>query len=261
MTLAVVAAAIGSTSLTPAVRGQDALMTEPIRSATATVVRSATVLPKKARAADFSTDEVRPVISVPRPAPVMIPRQSGGSTAVFLGDSYTSGWLGVGIGADSWPRIVGANKGWRVVNLAVPGTGFKNPGWTNQPVLSRVALAIKLRPDVVVIAAGHNDSGWSQSSVATAGWLALHALHVRLPNALIVVVGPMWQDGNPPVWCRQLRDRLRGQTQRIGGVFIDPLAENWFGGDRHALIGSDGIHPTAAGYRFIARRFLEAFGA
>ena len=57
-----------------------------------------------------------------------------GATAVFLGDSYTSGWNGAGMGERGWPRLVGSARGWRTVNLAVAGTGFLNPGWTDQPI-------------------------------------------------------------------------------------------------------------------------------
>ena len=44
----------------------------------------------------------------------------------------------------------------------------------------------------------------------------------------------------------------------IGAVFVDPLAEGWFSGASHRLIGSDGLHPTDAGHRFIAKHVLAA---
>ena len=83
-----------------------------------------------------------------------------GATALFLGDSYTSGWNGAGLGARGWPALAAAARGWKVVNLAVPGTGFMNPGWTGQPIGSRVDAAIRHRPDIVFVVAGHNDSRW-----------------------------------------------------------------------------------------------------
>jgi hypothetical protein len=67
-------------------------------------------------------------------APAMSQLLRPGSTAVFLGDSFTSGYNGSGLGRRNWTSIVGRTLQWHVLNLAVPGTGFRNPGWTNQPV-------------------------------------------------------------------------------------------------------------------------------
>jgi lysophospholipase L1-like esterase len=202
---------------------------------------------------------LRPAVSVPAPAPESVPRLSTGSTAVFLGDSYTSGWNGAGIGSRGWPEIVARDQGWTGHNLAVAGTGFVNPGWTAQPVGSRVAAAIRLRPDVVVIAAGHNDSRWSVSETARAADRVIDRLHEALPDAILVVVAPIWANGNPPSRCLDLRDRLRRKARSIDAIFIDPLGDRWFAGSDHRFIGSDGIHPTNAGHRYLARQVLAAF--
>jgi len=202
----------------------------------------------------------RPLVHLPESKPIVVPRSvaaaPSGSTAVFLGDSYTSGWSGAGLGARGWPRIVGAAEGWKVVNLAVPGTGFINPGWTGQPIGSRVGAAIDRHPGVVVISGGHNDSRWSTASVAAAADRVIHRLRAALPNARLVIVAPIWPSGSPPSRCLVLRDHLRRTAASVGAVFIDPLAENWFGGSRHSMILADGIHPSDAGHRYIAQRVL-----
>jgi len=154
--------------------------------------------------------------------------------------------------------MVAASRGWRAVNLAVPGTGFLNPGWTNQPLASRIAAAIRLEPDVVVVASGHNDSRWSASATADAADAAIRRLRRALPDAVFVIVAPIWQDGSPPQRCLILRDRLRARAAAIGAIFIDPLAGRWFAGSRHHLIGPDRLHPTDAGHRFMAARVLAA---
>jgi lysophospholipase L1-like esterase len=223
---------------------RDATIVEPPRTVTGGAARST---------------PLRPDVVVPD-APVI---ESGtvpgrGSTAVYLGDSYTSGWAGAGLGARGWPRLVGAERGWRTLNLAVPGTGFLNPGWTGQPIGSRVAAAIAARPDVVVLAGGHNDSRWAADATARAAESAIDRLRAALPEALLVVVAPIWQDGSAPQRCRALRDRLRARAASVGAVFIDPLASGWFAGSSHRFIGLDGIHPTNAGHRFIADRVLAA---
>jgi lysophospholipase L1-like esterase len=200
----------------------------------------------------------RPVVRVPRSTAKSVPRSTAaaGGTAVFLGDSYTTGWKGAGIGARGWPRLVARARGWRTVNLAVAGTGFLNPGWTNQPVASRVASAIARKPDVVFVAAGHNDSRWTASATGRAADKVIARLHRALPDSILVIIGPIWPSGSPPARCTSLRDHLRRTAASIGAIFIDPLGERWFAGSRRSLIGSDGIHPTDAGHRSIARWVL-----
>jgi len=181
-----------------------------------------------------------------------------GSTAVFLGDSYTSGWNGAGLGSRGWPALVAAARGWKLVNLAVPGTGFMNPGWTSQPIGSRVDAAVRHRPDIVFIVGGHNDSRWSPATTIRAADGVVARLRAALPRAVIVVIAPIWQNGSPPARCLLLRGGLRTEARSIGRtVFIDPLAEGWFAGASHRYIGPDGLHPTDAGHRFLAQRILS----
>jgi lysophospholipase L1-like esterase len=202
----------------------------------------------------------RPSVAVPEPERHVAFAAPAGSTAVFLGDSFSSGWNGAGLGARGWPRLVGAAVGWRTVNLAVPGTGFINPGWTSQPIGSRVGEAVRHEPDVIVIAAGHNDSRWSASATAKAADEVIDRLHAASPDALFVIVAPIWQDGNPPQRCLALRDHLRRKAASIDAAFIDPLADGWFSGPGHRLIGPDGLHPSNAGHQFIADRVLAGLG-
>jgi lysophospholipase L1-like esterase len=198
----------------------------------------------------------RPVVTVPEPEPEVIVGPGPGATAVFLGDSFTSGWNGAGLGARGWPRLAATAREWRAINLAVAGTGFLNPGWTNQPIGSLVSRAIKSHPDVIVLAAGHNDSRWSSSATARAADKVIDRLRAGAPDALLVIVAPIWQSGSPPQRCLALRDHLRRKSAEIGAVFIDPLADGWFSGRSHRLIGPDGLHPTDAGHRFIAEHVL-----
>ena len=196
-------------------------------------------------------------ISSPAGGPAARRLSGRGSRVVFLGDSYTSGWNGAGIGARGWPRLVASARGWHAVNLAVPGTGFMDPGWTGRPVGSLVGRAIGHQPDVVVLAAGHNDFNWARSATAAAADRVIMRIHRSLPHALLVVIGPIWQNGRPPAASVALRDHLRRTAAAVDALFIDPIAERWFVGSRHALISADGIHPSDRGHRFMATRILK----
>jgi lysophospholipase L1-like esterase len=200
----------------------------------------------------------KPRIEVPGVDPIVIRRAGPGSTVVFLGDSYTSGWQGAGIGSHGWAQIVGRERGWRVLNFAVPGTGYLNPGWTGQPIGSLVGRALARHPDVVVVEGGHNDFRWSSSATAAAAARVIARLHRALPTAVLVVIGPIWQDGSPPVTSVALRDRLRRLAAAVGAVFVDPIGARWFAGSRHWMIRADGIHPSDAGHRWMAGQVLAA---
>ena len=199
----------------------------------------------------------RAAVSIPDPAP-NVEARAARSKVVFLGDSYTTGWNGAGTGRRGWPALVAQTLGWQTANLAVAGTGFMNPGWTGQTVGSRVAAAIRYQPDIVVVAAGHNDSRWSAATTARAADAVLDRLHRALPNAVLVVVAPIWSNAWPPTRCLDLRDHLRQKARSIGAIFVDPLRDRWFAGSRQRLIGPDGIHPTDAGHRYIAGRIMAA---
>jgi lysophospholipase L1-like esterase len=193
------------------------------------------------------------------PAPVAAEHPHG--YAVVLGDSYSSGWNGVGEGASSWPAIMGRAQDWRVTNLAGPGTGYVNPGWTSQPMRTQVAAAVRLHPGIVIVASGHNDEKFAASTVNKAADVALGRLRAGLPQAMIVVVGPIWPDSDPDPTIIALRDHLRGTAASIEALFIDPIGSGWFTGSNHKYIGSDGTHPTSAGYRRVATLLLASFRA
>lgn len=199
----------------------------------------------------------------PHDAPVVagieaaaVSRLGPGAKAVFLGDSFTSGWSGAGIGSHGWPGLVGLDRGWKIVNLAVAGTGYMNPGWTHQTIGSRVDAAIRQKPQVVVVAGGHNDSRWAAATTSQSAIRVIERLHAALPETAIVIIAPIWQDGSPPIRCLVLRDALRREAKAIGAVFIDPLADRWFAGASHRFIGPDGLHPTNAGHAWMANRIL-----
>jgi lysophospholipase L1-like esterase len=212
--------------------------------------------PTAARTSGPGTEARPGVLASTAPVKAPIARHQ----AVFLGDSYTSGYLGIGEGPNGWPAIVSGSAGWRMVNLAEPGIGFVNPGWTT-PVRTQVAEAIRLNPDLVVLAAGHNDEHYGTDRTARAADSALSELSAGLPGAVLVVIGPIWYDGSPVPSIVALRDHLRARAGATGALFIDPIAGRWFAGSNHQFIGADGVHPTSAGHRHIARLVLEALRA
>src|SRR4029453_17476855 len=89
------------------------------------------------------------------------------------------------------PRLCSRPRDWRTVNLAVAGTGFKNPGWTGQPIGSLVANAVRQHPDLIVLAGGHNDSRWSTAATARAADAVIYRLRRAEPGDEPVIVAPL----------------------------------------------------------------------
>lgn len=193
------------------------------------------------------------------PLPVTTPRTR--PVVAFLGDSYTTGYNGAGLGRAGWPSIVAASLKLRPQVRAVAGTGFVNPGWTGQPIRTRLSGVIQADPRIVILAGGHNDRRYAPSLSARAADAVIDRLDSALPDAILVVIGPIWQDGSPPRSVRALRDHLRRKAAAVGAIFIDPLRGGWFAGTAHRFISPDGIHPTAAGHRHIAKLVLGALRA
>jgi lysophospholipase L1-like esterase len=210
---------------------------------------------------ECTTPSSAPLVDALRPDPASTRSAAVSTTrpvAAFLGDSYTSGYVGAGLGRAGWPAIVGASLDLRPDVRAVPGTGFVNPGWTEQPIRTQASGVIGARPRIVFVAGGHNDRRFSTSRSTKAADAVLDRLRRALPDSILVVIGPIWQDGSPPASLRALRDHLRRKAAAIDAIFIDPLRDGWFAGSARGLIGPDGVHPTDAGHRHIAKLVLRA---
>jgi lysophospholipase L1-like esterase len=183
------------------------------------------------------------------------------AVAAFLGDSYTSGYNGAGYGSSGWPAIVSASLGLRPLNRAVPGTGFVNPGWTGQPIRTQVTSVIRADPRVVFLAGGHNDRRFPTAATRAAAVAVIDRLHRALPDARLVVIGPIWSGDIAPGSLLRLRDALRRKAAAVGAIFVDPIRGGWLAGDAKRYIGPDGLHPTNAGHRHIAALVLRALRA
>jgi GDSL-like Lipase/Acylhydrolase family len=133
--------------------------------------------------------------------------------AVFIGDSYTQG-------SGKWPVGVAQAQGWQMLNLARGGTGYaarltgkrapRGCGLDECPNFVEMPdLAIKRKPDVVVVEGGRNDGG---KDIAQPAHSLFKKLRAGLPEARIIAVQPMWE--LQPI--SQLPGRLREGHQKGG---------------------------------------------
>jgi acyl-CoA thioesterase-1 len=199
-----------------------------------------------------------------RPAPVhsatALPPE-----AAILGDSYTAG-ANASSPRRGYAERLARTMGWKHADIrGLPGAGYVRPSVKGRRLRGVVRRVVKRRPPVVVVVMGHNDTRVSPVREERSARRTLAILHRRLPFSQIVVVGPIWQSGYPEPRVLATRDAILRAVRQVGGLlWIDPLAEHWFTGDklRHTgnaahLISADDNHPNDAGHAHIARLLLR----
>lgn len=158
--------------------------------------------------------------------------------------------------------MVAKAQRWEIVNLARGGTGYKArlTGQTAQkgcgldecPNFVEMAdVAIKRKPDVVVVAGGRNDDG---ADIVEATHTLFHKVRDALPEARIIAIEPMWYDTPYPSFLAGYGRVIRKEVEAVDGDYVkigSPLA------GRPDLIKDDGVHPTSAGQKVLAEAVNE----
>jgi lysophospholipase L1-like esterase len=185
--------------------------------------------------------------------------------AAIIGDSYTAGANATSPGRGYAERLAHAMN-WQHADIrGLPGAGYARPSVKGRRLANVVRRVVRRRPAVVVMVMGHNDWRVTPGLVERDAHRTLAFLHRRLPGSRIVVVGPIWQSGDPAPRVVATRDAIRRAERRIRGLaWVDPLAERWFTGDkrRHTgnaahFISKDDNHPNDAGHAHIAKMLLR----
>lgn len=193
--------------------------------------------------------------------------------AAFLGDSYTFG-VGANVRTDGYAYRVARAEHWSADVVGLPGSGYVRVAEKDDKRISAgVASVIAAQPQVVVVECGHNDAdlGIDLARVEPSALRDLRRLRAGLPDATIVVVGPVWLSGHPDSRVIAVRNAVHAAQRRIpGSLWIDPIAQRWFTGNFERHTGDDATminyavgHPDDAGYRHIARlleRDLRSLG-
>ncbi|WP_132429737.1 SGNH/GDSL hydrolase family protein [Pseudonocardia endophytica] len=155
-------------------------------------------------------------------------------SVAFVADGYTSGSPSGGEGPASYTALLAAREGWRVTNPAVYGSGYV----AGAPLSDQVQKVVDARPQLVVVSGGRADSGSDPDAVRDAAGRLFQDLKTRLPQAKVVVIGPMWIGGDAPRRMAEVRDAIRDTAAEARLPFVDPIEERWFN-DRD----QDGLTP------------------
>jgi len=174
-----------------------------------------------------------------------------------IGDSYTGGSDMGGSGTAGWPALVAAKlqasePPARMTMVRSGGFGYVGRGRTGNSGSTfgeMVPQAVRPTTDLIVFFGSVNDS--SEQGVGAAAAKAFADAKTIAPDAKLLVVGAAWMNDRLPVSILANRDGVKEATEAAGGVFVDPIAEDWLM-HRPDLIGSDLVHPTDGGHRLLA---------
>ena len=183
------------------------------------------------------------------PAPEAAPTEP--PVLAVYGDGYAAGNEMGGRGAAGWPALVAEETGTTLVLNAVPQAGYASVGVTGEDYLELLSASPVPDADVTLLFGSRNDADQDLGQVQSQVVSAMAVARENAPQAALVVIGPVWDDGNAPASVLAVRDLVQAAAEEAGALFVDPLAEGWFSAGS-GLISTDGISPTDAGHAHLA---------
>ena len=167
---------------------------------------------------------------------------------VAFGDSLTAGY---GVAPEeSYPALLGARLReagyrYRVINAGVSGD-------TTAGGLRRVDWALKLKPEIALVELGANDALRGQDLEKTRANLDAIVARFEAGGARVLLLGmrlpPNYGGRYARAFEKMYEDVARARKVPLMPFFLDGV------GAVARLNQSDGIHPTAEGYRVIVER-------
>lgn len=205
-----------------------------------------------------------------------------GPKCLIVADSYvggagtpTTGYTG----ASSWAWTFGEQMGWdNVIPAGIGGAGWivRNGSGVNggvNNIQDRAAGIVSMAPDIVIFTAGKNDSGQTTTAMSNAVASVLSTVSAGLPNALMVVTGPMfpgaatnrtadatWTPMENAIFsgCSGFSKAITARTANAGIFTGTGKAGSLSGtGNGDIYIQSDGTHPNQAGCDYAGYRMAR----
>ena len=169
-----------------------------------------------------------------------------------VGASFTAG-TGPGNAALSWAVLLAKTLGWNAVVDGVPGAGYVRPGAGHQGPVARQLAREDLRaldPGLVVVQAGHDDSGVPTSLERQRVGQAIDAIRAAAPRARIAVLTVFAPQSGPTAALSLVNDVIIAAARAADPhvIVMNPLGGGW----RFQRAARGGLHPSAAGDAWIA---------
>jgi acyl-CoA thioesterase I len=178
----------------------------------------------------------------------------------IVGASYTAG-----VGPDnpelSWAADFARNLRWNAVIYGVPGAGYVRTGTDGLGPMSRMLDAEGLpglAPSLVIVQAGHDDGGVATAVEHRQVLRTIDQIRADDPSARIALL-TVFSLPTGPTAALYRADHVIVTAARDADphvIIMDPLTGHWK--FQHA---DDGLHPTAAGDAWIARKVASILRA
>jgi lysophospholipase L1-like esterase len=180
--------------------------------------------------------------------------------AAIVGASYTAG-VGPGNPVQSWAVQLALELRWNAVVYGVSGAGYAHGGPGGTRSMSRLLQAEdlgRLNPELVIVQAGHDDEDVPAAVEGRRVRAVISQIRVAAPHARIALLTTFsaTADGTPALRATDRAIVTTAGAADPGAVIMDPLAGRWRFGHAYG-----GLHPTAAGDQWIARRVAAILAA
>ena len=165
---------------------------------------------------------------------------SGSKRIAVVGDSYSVGTGATNQLQTAWPVALSASLPATVTVNGIGGTGFTNGGYCgDDQFASRIADAVKSKPDLLIIQGGLNDVGSGNVTRAARDTIRLAG------STPVVVVGPPTAPAKDSDEERAVDSQLQNAAKALGVTYVSTLKWplEW---------GTDSLHPTTQGHRTFA---------
>lgn len=170
------------------------------------------------------------------------------TSVAFLGDSLTAG-----VGADKpstgYASLAGKTLGWPTSVFGYGGTGYTVDFGEGVRYGGRVDLVIEAAPDIVIIQGSTNDYAASSDEIYAAAKDLYAQLSAALPDATLVVLGPLDSPDSNPSLVTVAFDSVQRAAADVGIQFVDARSTPWLD---VATDFSDGFHPNQTGHEKMA---------
>ncbi|MFD4912837.1 SGNH/GDSL hydrolase family protein [Streptomyces virginiae] len=204
---------------------------------------------------------------------------------MVFGDSLSDGSsMNTGGGGGTWAhkaaRLLGYDDYW---NESRGGTGYITSG-SFTTLANRVAADVVANvPTKLIVWAGYNDNAGSQPSIGTAAASLYSTIQAGLPDCDVIVLGCWSPTGSPGSTLTNTDATLKTAAAAAGLPFVSPITGSIYNaagalvathgawitgtgrvgattgtGNADTYIGTDAVHPTDAGHRYLADRVVAA---
>ncbi|MBY4210267.1 SGNH/GDSL hydrolase family protein [Rhodococcus fascians] len=194
---------------------------------------------------EVSSSAERPAAEIPPPV------SEERVTLAVIGDSYS---VPVQL-ADHWPTKLAYQHRWYLRNVAKGGVGYvqENVAKGKYSFLRQLDDIIPVKPAVLIVAGGRNDVSHPYE-VGPAAREMFAKIKAELPDAKVLIVGPMVGADVPTPTAWNVNEEIRTAALEAGLPFVDGMA--WL--TNPDVLKEDRAHPNSAGNVILAEKIGAA---